>query len=1010
MVTKIVYGKETVIPPTTVEEKAQRRAELKARSTLLMALPNEHQLKFNSYKDAKSLMQAIENIFGDLQQIHPDDLEEMDLRWNIAMLTMRARRFLKNTGRKLDIDKKIRAPIIEDWVSESEEEDEPKSQSVKPNFTKIEFVKPKTNRKSVEQIRPKVNTARSKVVLNAVQGNQVNAIKALTCWVWRKNHKVLDHVSRNNEKSTTRFKDKGVIDNGCSRHVTGNRFYLTGYKEIDGGFVSFGGNSKGEKITGKGKIRTDKKLTDENHVLLKVPRKDNMYSVDLKHVVPQGGRKPALSFMRPFGCLVTILNTIDHLGSGPNWLFDIDALTKSINYKPIVVRNQSDGSTDKARVEAVPDKDSILLPLWTLDPLFSSSSKDSLGNGFKPSREEEKKDTKDPGNKDSEVPSTEEPKVNKEKDANDNNTNNVNTISPTANAAGIEEADMNNLDTYFQVCHVPTIRIHKDHPLNQVISDVKSAIQTRNMLKNLEKYGFEEGIDYDDVFALVVKIQAIRLFLAYASFEDFVVYQMDVKSDFLYGQIEEEVYVCQPSGFVDPNSPDRVYKVEKALYGLHQAFRAWYETLSTYMLDSEFQRGMIDETLFIKRDKTSTPMETKKPLLKDKDGVEVDVHLYRSRPLGRRGRKPSLLSQPQQKIGNPQQEDISSYGCRLISWQCNKHTVVANSTTEAEYIAASNCCGKYALMVNPTVYTSYIEQFWTTAKAKNINREAQIDAKVDGKKVIISEATIRRDLKFKDKGRVDCLSNEVIFEQLTLIGRTMASDIIFLATNQKFNFSMYIFENEVLNAENVPTHFNDPLLSGEDSIQLKELMNICTNSQKRVLDLETTKTNQAMEIDSLKRRVKKLKKNQGSRAHKLKRLYKVGLSERIESSDEEQSLGEEDASKQRRNIDDIDRFDDQEMFDTGVLDDEEVIVEKVVIVQENDTAQDQIRRIVVTDHKEPEEQEQLTDAEKAILFIEFLKKRRKFFAAKRNEEKRNRPPTKAQQRSIMSTYLKNMDG
>ncbi|GJR54259.1 ribonuclease H-like domain-containing protein [Tanacetum coccineum] len=132
IVTKTVDGKETVIPPTSVEEKAQRRAELKARSTLLMALSNEHQLKFNSYNDAKTLMQAIKNRFGeietlslddlfnnlkayeseldneDLQQIHADDLEEMDLRWNIAMLTMRARRFLKNTRRKLDMTNKER--------------------------------------------------------------------------------------------------------------------------------------------------------------------------------------------------------------------------------------------------------------------------------------------------------------------------------------------------------------------------------------------------------------------------------------------------------------------------------------------------------------------------------------------------------------------------------------------------------------------------------------------------------------------------------------------------------------------------------------------------------------------------------------------------------------------------------------------------------------------------------------------------------------------------------------
>ncbi|GKD79856.1 putative ribonuclease H-like domain-containing protein [Tanacetum coccineum] len=78
---------------------------------------------------------------------------------------------------------------------------------------------------------------------------------------------------------------------------------------------------------------------------------------------------------------------------------------------------------------------------------------------------------------------------------------------------------------------------------------------------------------------------------------------MDVKSAFLYGKIEEEVYVCQPPGFEDQNFPNRVYKVEKALYGLHQARRAWYETFSTYLLDNGFQRGKIDKTLFIKRHK-----------------------------------------------------------------------------------------------------------------------------------------------------------------------------------------------------------------------------------------------------------------------------------------------------------------------------------------------------------------------------------------------------------------------
>ncbi|KAI3697449.1 hypothetical protein L6452_30473 [Arctium lappa] len=113
-------------------------------------------------------------------------------------------------------------------------------------------------------------------------------------------------------------------------------------------------------------------------------------------------------------------------------------------------------------------------------------------------------------------------------------------------------------------------------------------------------YTQEEGINYDEVFAPVARVEAIRLFLAYASFMQFKVYQMDVKSAFLYGTI---VYVCQPPGFENPSYPDRVYKLKKALYGLHQAPRAWYDTLSTYLLENGFERGIIDKTLFIKRRK-----------------------------------------------------------------------------------------------------------------------------------------------------------------------------------------------------------------------------------------------------------------------------------------------------------------------------------------------------------------------------------------------------------------------
>ncbi|GKE86316.1 putative ribonuclease H-like domain-containing protein, partial [Tanacetum coccineum] len=223
---------------------------------------------------------------------------------------------------------------------------------------------------------------------------------------------------------------------------------------------------------------------------------------------------------------------------------------------------------------------------------------------------------------------------------------------------------------------------------------------------------------------------------------------MDVKSAFLYGKIEEEVYVCQPPGFEDPDFLDRVYNVEKALYGLHQAPRAWYETLSTYLFDNEFQRGKIYKTLFIKRHKvkqkkggifisqdkyvdeilkkfgltkvktTSTPMETQNPLLKDEDGEEVDVHMYRSmivslmyltssRPnimfavcaCARYQVNPKVLHLHAVKMIFSLDRKSTTRACqflrcRLISWQCKKQTVVANYTTEAEYVAASSCCGQ----------------------------------------------------------------------------------------------------------------------------------------------------------------------------------------------------------------------------------------------------------------------------------------------------------------------------
>nr|GEX56761.1 copia protein [Tanacetum cinerariifolium] len=516
-------------------------------------------------------------------------------------------------------------------------------------------------------------------------------------------------------------------------------------------------------------------------------------------------------------------NTPNIAGSGPNWLFDINALTKSINYKQIVTRNQSNGSAGtkacdnvgKTSVETVLDKDYILLPLWTQDPLFSSSSKDSLGVGFKPSGDEEKKDAKDPRNEDSEIPITKEPRVNQKKDS-VNSTNKVNAISLTVNAASNEVNAVGRklsieLSDDLNMPELEDISIFEDS--NKDVFGLKwvfrnkldeRGIMIRNKARLVAQgHTLEEGIDYDEVFTSFARIETIRLFLAYASFKDYVVYQMDVKSDFRYGKIEEEVYVCQPPGFKDLDLSNKIYKVEKALYGLHQAPRAWYETLSTYLLDNGFLKGMIDKTLFIKRDKSDILLvqvyvddiifeSTRKEMC-----TKFEKMMHKKFQICSMGELIFFLGlQVKQK-----EDGIFISQDKYVNEILNKfgYSDVKTTSTPMEThktLLKDEKREDYSLTMNPTIYTSCIKQFWATAMTKNINREAQIHAKVDGKKVVISEATIRRDLKFKDEGGVDCLSNEVIFKQLTLMG-TMASGIICLATNQKFNLFKYIFESMV---------------------------------------------------------------------------------------------------------------------------------------------------------------------------------------------------------------------
>ncbi|GJX26881.1 putative ribonuclease H-like domain-containing protein [Tanacetum coccineum] len=1033
-------------------------------------------------------------------------------------------------------------------------------------------------------IRPKVvvNTAKPKAVLNAVKGNQVNDVKASACWVWKPKTKGNPQMD---------LQDQGVIDSGCSRHMTESISYLTDFEEIDRGYVAFGATKDETSGILKSFITGVENLIDQRVMVI---RYDNGTEFKNKEMNQFCKRK----------------------GSGPNWLFDINALTKSMNYKPVVVGNQSNGNAgtkacddaEKARMETVPGKDYILLPLWNTDLPFSQSSKSSPNAGIKPSGDNEKKVTEEPG-KEGGDPSKEGESNDQEKEDIVNNTNTVNSASTNeVNAVGAKtsielpndptmlelkdivysdddedvgaEADMNNLDAFIHVSPIPTTRIHKDHPVEQIIRDLNSAPQTRRMTKNLEEheepkkvwtlvdlpngkrpistkwvyrnkkdergimiknkarlvaqgYTQEEGIDYDEVFAPVAKIEAIRLFLAYASFEDFMVYQMDVKSAFLYGQIEEKVYVCQPPGFEDPNFPDRRGKIHKTLFiRRDKGLQVKQKNDRIVISQDKYVTEILKKFGFTDVKTASTPMETQKLLLKDEYGKEVDVHLYRSM-IGSliylTSSRPDIMFAVSYTNSDYAEASLDKKStirgcqflrCRLISWQCKKQTVVANFTTEAEYVAASSCCGqvlwiqnqlldygynfmhtkintdnesticivknpvfhsktknidirhhfirdsnekkliqmikihtnknvadlntkafdvktingevqlqalvdgkkiiiteasvrrdlqlddeevdflnasslKYALTVNPTIYTWCVEKFWSTTKAKTVNGEGQLQALVDGKKIIITEATVRTDLQLEDANGVDCLPNATIFEQLTLMGyenfsqkltfykaffspqwkflitilqclsakttawnefsSTMASAIICLATNQKFNFSKYIFESMVKNLDNavkflmyprfVQVFLNNQLewMTTHNRVYIapSHTKKIFANMRRQgkifwkgntlISNDGGSSSRRNREIKSLKKRFKKLVKKGGSRTHKLKRLYKISRSARVVSSDEpslEITLVDE---TQGRHNDDL-------MCDTCVLNDEEVFARKDMAEKEVSTA------------------------------------------------------------------------
>ncbi|GJR12915.1 hypothetical protein Tco_0795567 [Tanacetum coccineum] len=376
---------------------------------------------------------------------------------------------------------------------------------------------------------------------------------------------------------------------------------------------------------------------------------------------------------------------------------------------------------------------------------------------------------------------------------------------------------------------------------------------------------------------------------------------------------------------------------------------------------------------------------------------------------------------------------------------------------------------RYALTVSPTIYVSYIEQFWSIAKTKTIINERQIHAKVDGKTIVISESYVMRDLQFNDE------DDETVHEEREDIMERAATTASSLEAEQDSGNIIRTQSMETLN-EHIPqgtgsgsgprcqdtilgdrpaqTRFeslskqsNEPPLSrvnilgsGEDSMKLNELMEICTKLSERVLALENIKTTQDLKITNLKKRVKKLKKKKKSRTPQLKmRLFKV----RIESSAEKSLGDQEDASKKGRNIAEFDTVEGILLFkrmqrirgvllnpctlQTTTMPIEDEDLQSLLRTYENEEAGktkkedaniaewDDVQAMMDANYElatrlQAEDQGELTIEEMSRLFVELIDERKRHFERLKAEEKRRKPPTKAQKRNQICTYLKNMVG
>nr|GEU74705.1 ribonuclease H-like domain-containing protein [Tanacetum cinerariifolium] len=584
------------------------------------------------------------------------------------------------------------------------------------------------------------------------------------------------------------------------------------------------------------------------------------------------GRSPNLDFMRPFGCPVTILNTLDHLGkfeenadkgflvgysinrSGPEWLFNIDSLKKSMIYEPVTIGNQTNKdagieinvNAGQAGQKIASDHEYILLPFMPSNLPLSSKETGIFDDVY---------DDREMG----------------------------------------AEDDTNNLELSTVVSPIPTTRVHKDHPKEQIIGDLNLATQTKRMI-NFSK---ENAM-------------------------------MDVKSAFLYGTIEE-VFMCQPLGFKDPQFPGKIYKVyvDDIIFGSTNNFLCdEFEK----MMHKRFQMSSMRElTFFLGMQTASTLMKPNKALIKDAEAKD--------------------------------------------------QTTVASTLDIGE------------VQISTTIY---------------------------GKVKLVSEASIRRNLKLKDSDGISTLPNTEIFEQLAHMGpkktaweqfsSNIATVIIFLATNRTFNISKMIFEGMMKNLDSegstvLVESYHTP--SGAPTTLQPPL-----SSPSRIPTRQETKRSMIEEIDqdaevTLVTSTQVSTQGEAQSQERRRRAVSTG-SGRV--STVEESVSTVGASMPVTTAGMIDKG-------KGIIEKTESVQTKTKRQQKQERAGYEVAEDIQAKIKADEElslriqaveREKYYEAEKARLLVDLINQRKRHFAQQRAKEKRNKPLTLAQQKTYMSNYVKHM--